>query len=102
MFQPLDGPSKQYKLTVTDSTVLKIEASSGAGAYEERKVVTLQPNGKIKVYFGESSVPSSGTVASDGFTHFKNQKDSYEAGEQQDMYILADSGSVDVIVVERA
>lgn len=104
MLQPLDGPSKQYKVTVTTGTVRKIEEIVSGGAMEERQVVTLQPlTGRIRVYFGDGdSTPSAGTVSSDGMIQYNKSKESYEASETQDVFIVADSGSVDVIVIERA
>lgn len=102
MLQPLDGPSLQYKLAVTDSTVKKVEVSVGAGAFDGRKVITIQPiGGRIRVYFGDETTPSVSTVSDDGFLHFNRSRDSYEANASQDVFILAESGSVDVIIAER-
>ena len=104
MLQPLDGPSKQYKVTIDTTTVRKIEELIGGGAYEERKVITLQPlSGRIRVYFGDGdSTPSAATVGDDGLLHYNKSKESYEATYSQDVFILAESGTVDVIVIERA
>lgn len=104
MLQPLDGPSKQYKVAINTTTVRKIEEVVSGGAYGERKVITLQPlDGRIRVYFGDGiNTPSTATMLSDGILQYKNSKESYEAAESQDVYILADSGTVNVIVVERA
>lgn len=103
MLQPLDGPSLQTTLTVNTSTVQ--EAKVGGSALSYRKVVTLQPtSGKIYVYFGDdtSSAPNAATVIADGLVIYKNAKESFEAGQKQPVYILAESGSVTVKVVERA
>lgn len=102
MIQPLDGPSKQYKLTsVGTSTVVKVE--SGGAPYTERKVVTMQPDGKMYVFFGDGgSAPSAATVAADGFLHGKDSMKSYEASDKQELYILALTGTIDVRVAERA
>lgn len=103
MLQPLDGPSLQDTLTVNTSTVQEVKV--GGSALESRKAVTLQPkNGRIYVYFGDdiASAPNAATVIADGLLHFKNAKDTYEAGPLQPLYILAVSGTVDVVVVERA
>lgn len=101
MYQPLDGPSAQIKLTSV-GTVTVVEVKAGASPLVDRRVVTIQPNGKIKVYFGDGTTPSAATVAANGFDHFKDAKETYEAGEKQKVYILAVSGTVNVIIVERA
>lgn len=101
MFQPLDGPSLQNKITINSSTVTEIKI--GSDALSERQAITLQPNGNIKVYFGDgTTTPSSSTVQTNGLNHFKNAKETYEAGESQKVYMLSISGNVDVIVVERS
>lgn len=101
MFQPLDGPSKQIKL-VGVGIATPIEVKVGASALTERAVITLQPNGKMKVYFGDGSTPSAATVLANGLDHFKNAKETYEAGEKQQVWILAETGTINVVVVERA
>jgi hypothetical protein len=102
MFEPLDGPSTQIKLSAV-GTVTVVEAKVGASRFTDRKVVTLQPTGKIYVYFGDGiTTPSAATVAANGLIHFKDAKESYEAGERQPLFLLSVTGSVDVIVVERA
>ena len=101
MFEALDGPSSQGKLTVTNSTV--VEAKVGGSAFEGRKVLTLQGDGRFYVYFAnEGEVPNAATVSSNGFVQFRNAKESYEAAETQAVYLLALSGSVDVVIAERA
>jgi len=101
MFQPLDGPSAQVKLTSV-GTVTPVEVKAGVSALTDRQVITLQPTGNMKVYFGDGTVPSAATVQANGFTHFKNSKETYEAGEKQQVYVLAVTGTIDVIAVERA
>ena len=103
MFEPLDGPATQGKLIgVNTSTVVEVKV--GASRFTDRKVVTIQPlTGKIYVYFGDgTTTPSAATVAANGFIHFKNAKESYEAGEKQPLFILSLTGTTDVIIVERA
>lgn len=100
-FQPLDGPAAQIKLTNID-TVTPVEVKVGVSALTDRQVITLQPSGNMKVYFSDGTTPSAATVIANGLDHAKNAKESYEAGEKQKIFILAASGTIDVIVVERA
>ena len=101
-FLPLDGPAVQTTLSVTAIAVT--EAKVGASAYAERLVITLQPSdGKIYVYFGDgSTIPSVADVQNHGLLIYKNAKETYEAGQKQELYILALSGTVAVKIVERA
>ena len=101
MFHPLDGPSAQLKLTSVDTTTPR-EVKVGGTALAERQVITLQPNGNMKVYFGDGTTPSGATVTANGLDHIKGTKETYEAGTQQQVWILAVAGTIDVIVVERA
>ena len=101
MFQPLDGPSVQGKLTSVGTGAV-VEAKVGGSPLTDRQVITLQPTGNMKVYFGDGTVPSPATVLANGFDHFKNTKETYEAGEKQKVYVLAASGTVDVVIAERA
>jgi hypothetical protein len=101
MFEPLDGPSKQLKVSVTTSVAVEVKV--GATALDDRKVITLQPlNGSIKVYMSDGTVPSAATVSTNGMDHYKSAKESYEAGDKQRVFIVAASGTVDVVMVERA
>lgn len=102
-FQALDGPATQGQQNVTDASVFEVKA--GGSALDGRNIVTIMPlDGKIWVYFGDDSVaaPNAATVKSDGFPHFKNSLRSYEAGELQPIYIVSDTGTVDVRFAERA
>jgi len=101
MFQPLDGPSAQIKLTSV-GTITPVEVKVGATALYERAVITMQPTGNMKVYFSDGSVPSAATVLANGLDHIKKAKETYEAGEKQRVFVLAVSGTIDVIIVERA
>ena len=103
MFNPLDGPSAQIKLTGV-GTVTPVEVKVGAQPLSERQVITMQPTGNMKVYFADSSgaAPSAATVLANGLDHFKSTKETYEAGEKQKVYVLAASGTIDVVIVERA
>lgn len=107
MLQPLDGPSKQFSVTITDTTPVEVKA--GASAFSERKVITLQNprnatnRGDFYVYFAdEGETPSAGDVSSKGFYHYKNSKESYEATGSQAVFIMSVSGSVDIRGAERA
>lgn len=101
MLLPLDGPSKQFVIAVTDATVQEVKA--GASAFAERKVITLQGDGKFYVYFAdEGETPSAVDVSTKGFIQYKNAKESYEAAGSQAVYILAETGTVNVRGAERA
>ncbi len=102
MFQPLDGPATQGQENVTDSVVFEVKKD--ASALSEREVVTIYPiDGQIWVYFGDdqASAPSAATVKSDGFPQYKDSMRSYEAGPDQPLYIVAETGTVDVRYAER-
>ena len=109
MLLPLDGPSKQGKiLSVTTAT--PVEAKVGATPYSERKVITMQstkidsPNyGDFYVYFAEDdSTPSAATVSTGGFLQNKNSKESYEAGEQQRVWLMSVSVTIHIRIAERS
>jgi hypothetical protein len=102
MLSPLDGPSSQTLLSVTSTTA--IIAKAGASAFPERKVLTLQPlDGKIRVFFANEGVtPTLSDVLTKGFKHPKTAMRSYEASDQQVVYIVAETGTVNVVIAERA
>lgn len=94
MYQPLDGPSVNGALSVTDSSS---ELKVGASALDQRTVVTIQPLDGV-VYFGFAS----GVTASTGTKVFKGQFFALEAGENDTVYLVAESGqTVDVRITER-
>jgi hypothetical protein len=102
MSQQLDGPSKQGTLSAV-GTATPVEVKVGASAFVERQVVTLQSTGKFYIYFAdEGVVPNAATVIADGFTQFKDALNSYEATDQQAVYVLAVAGTVDIKLAERA
>lgn len=103
MLQPLDGPAAQGLLSSV-GTSTPVEVKVGASALTDRKLVTLQGDGKFYVYFGDdsASAPSAADVENNGFLQFKDQVQSYEAGDRQPIYVLADSGTVDIRIAERA
>lgn len=103
MYQPLDGPSAQSAISVTNSSV--VEAKVGSSALAERKALTIQPvGGDLYVYFGDGTgtTPSAATVAANGLIIYDGQKDSYEATNSQQVYILSVSGTISAVIVERA
>jgi hypothetical protein len=101
MQQSLPGPAAQVKLTSVGTTSV-VEVKAGLAALANRQVITMQPSGNMKVYFGDGTIPSAATVMHNGFDHFKNSKETYEVAEQQQVFILAASGIIDVIIVERS
>lgn len=102
MFLPLDGPSLQDQESVTDSVVFRVRV--GSSELSERDVVTIMPiDGKIWVFFGDNvNVPSAAEVKSKGFLQPKGSMRSYEASSSQEIYIVADDGTVDVRYAERS
>jgi hypothetical protein len=102
MFKPLDGPSIQSTLASV-GTVTVVEVKVGSSSLAERQAVTLQGDGKFYVYFGDgSTTPSAATVTSDGILVFKDQVMTFEAGEKQQLFVLSQSGTVNIKIVERA
>ena len=101
-FSPLDGPASQDRVAVTTGTVTELKVA--ASALADRQVITVQPvDGNIWVYFGNgSSTPSAATVSAKGFKVVKMSKESFEAGERQQLFIVAESGTVNVTFTERA
>lgn len=102
MFRALDGPSLQSQENVSDSTIFRVKA--GASELDSRSVVTILPlDGKIWVFFGDgSTIPTAQNVKDNGFPQFKMSLRSYEASDSQEMYIVSDSGTVDVRFAERS
>jgi hypothetical protein len=102
MLQPLDGPSKQFILSAVTTTT-PVEVKAGASAFPERKVITLQADGKFYIYFAdEGEIPSAVDITSKGFIQYKNSKESYEAAGSQVVFVLAETGTVNIRGAERA
>lgn len=100
MYQPLNGPAKQGTLSIGTST--PVEVKNGSDPFDERQVITLQGDGKFYIYFAdEGEVPNAATVTSNGFTQYKNAKETYEASCNQAVFVLALSGTVDIKLAER-
>lgn len=95
MYLPLDGPSENGAVTVTGTAS---ELKVGASRLSERVVVTMQPlDGAIYFGFSNSVTSSTGTKV------FKGQYFSLEAGESEQVWLVADPGeSVDVRISERS
>jgi hypothetical protein len=99
-FLPLDGPSRQAKLSVTQNTVveLKIEAFP----LPERKAITVQGSGRFYMFFGnESGTPSTVDLQNNGFTCFKDELITVEAGDDQRVFVLAADATINIVVAER-
>ncbi len=94
MYLPLDGPSEHAALSITDTAS---ELKVGASRKEERTIVTIQPLDGV-IYFGFSNSVTSST----GTKVFKGQYFSLEAGELEEVWLVAESGeTVDVRISER-
>lgn len=101
MFNPLDGPARQFSVSLTTTVVVEVKVGT---PFTDRQVVTLQPlDGDIWVYYGDGvNTPSAATVAADGFRHFKKSQNSYEVGQLQPLFILASTVTTSVRIAERA
>jgi hypothetical protein len=97
----LDGPTLQSQQSVSDSTVFRVKV--GADEFKDRDVVTIFPvDGDIWVFFGDNiNVPSATDVKNTGFPQPQGSLRTYEASGSQEIYIVADSGTVDVRYAER-
>jgi len=102
MFLPLDGPSKQLKISVSNTSVSEIKVDSTS--LSERKVITFQPTGgNIYIYFGYNDViPSSSDVSNNGLVFFTNGVYTIEASDSQKVYTLAMATGTFITFVERA
>ncbi len=91
MLLPLDGPAIQDEKTVTTT---ETEVKVGASVYSERKAVTIQPvDGTIRVSF-ETGKP--------GFYLYQGGVYTFEASQTQLLYWKSVTGSVTVVLAERA
>lgn len=93
MLQPLDGPAVYGALSVSTAAELKV----GASPLEERKVVSFQPTDGIIYYGYDSSVTSS-----TGTKVFEGQLIYIEASDRLSVYLIADTGTVNVRITEVA
>lgn len=94
MLQPLDGPGVYKSQSVTTSPV---EVKVGGSALSERKVITIQPtDGSVWYGYDNSVTSNSGTKI------FKGQWIQLEASDSLPVWLVADSGTVDVRITEVA
>jgi hypothetical protein len=92
MYQPLDGPAVYGALSVTTTPV---ELKVGASPVSERKVISFQPTDGV-VYYGYDSSVSSTT----GTKIFSHQLIIIEASEQLAVYLVSETGTVNVRITE--
>lgn len=93
MFLPIDGPALNGAISVTNTPSL---VKVGSSNLEERAIITIQPTDG-HIYFGYSNSVTSST----GTKIFKNQMISIEAGQELDVWVVADTGqTVDVRITE--
>lgn len=92
-FIPLNGPGTQTSISVSTTPV---EVKVGASRFDQRYVITIQPlDGDV--YFGYDS----GTLTSStGTKIFQGQYFPLEASDSLPVYVVADSGTVDVRITE--
>lgn len=102
MFLPLDGPSLQDSLSVTNTVVQEIK--SGVSAYDGRQVVTFQPlDDSVYIYFGDGqTTPSAATVQADGFYFTQNGIYTVEATYRQPVFVVAANSTADLRFAERS
>ena len=94
MIRAVDGPGVHGAISVSTTPV---EVKVGASALSERTMVTIQPlDGDI--YYGYDNSVSS----SNGTKIFENQTEPFEAGDQLTIWVVAESGTVDVRITEVA
>ena len=101
MLYPLDGPSLHGNTSVTDSSVFRVKV--GAEELVEREVVSICPiDGKIWVLFGDGqTTPTVQFVKENGFPQRKEALRTYEAANTQEIYVVADTGTVKIHFAER-
>lgn len=92
MFIPLNGPALNGSLSVTTvAQELKVNASP----LEDRKVVTIQPlDGDVYFGYDNSVTSSTGTLV------YQGQYFPLEATEQLNVFIVSETGTVDVRITE--
>ena len=92
-FIPINGPGDQTNLAVSTTPV---EVKVGGSPLDQRTIVTIQPiDGDI--WFGYNSSTLTSTT---GTKIFKGQYFPLEASDQLPVFIVANSGTVDVRITE--
>jgi hypothetical protein len=92
MYRPLNGPAIFAALSVGSTAV---EVKVGAAPLEERTSISVQPlDGNI--YYGYDSSVST----SNGTKIFKSQLLIIEAASSLPVYVIAETGTVDVRITE--
>ena len=92
MLQPLDGPGINGNISVTTTPS---EARVGGTTLEDRAVITVQPIDGVIYYGYDNSVSST-----NGTKIFKGQIIPFEAGPELPIFLVAESGTVDVRITE--
>lgn len=92
MYQPIDGPVTYSNINVSTTAV---ELKVGASPADDRKVMIIQALGN-RVYIGfDSSVTTS-----NGIELSKRQTLFLEVSDQVNVWAIANSGTIDVRIVE--
>ena len=92
MLRPLDGPGVYGNISVTTTP---IEVKVGSTALDERSVITIQPiDGNV--YYGYDNSVSSTT----GTLIFEGQFFPLEASDQLPVWLVSETGTVDVRITE--
>jgi hypothetical protein len=92
MFIPLNGPASYGNISVSTTAV---EVKVGASVLEERTVITIQPiDGDIYYGYDNSVTSTNGTKI------FKGQVYAMEATDQLPVWIVAETGTIDVRITE--
>lgn len=101
MFQPLDGPSVQGAISVTNSLVKELKVN--ASVFPDRLIISFQPlNGNVYIYFGDGvNTPSVSDMQTKGFVYYQNNIYEIEASVGQPIFVLAVSTTVNLILAER-
>ena len=92
MLQPLDGPALHGTMSVTTSPS---EVKVNALALEERKMISVSPTDG-KIWYGYDNTVTSAT----GTRVTKHQTLFLEAAATLPVWIVSDSGTVDVRITE--
>lgn len=91
-FIPLNGPGVNGALSVTSTAS---EVKVGSSRLEDRSIVTIQPL-TADVWYGYDN----GVTSSTGTKIFKGQVFPLEATSSLPVYVVAESGTVDVRITE--